>query len=54
MKINASLEAVRSKKDATDDIEQTIVFHVWVTADQIGELNSFYRKQLRLTLEEVP
>lgn len=52
--VNGSLEAVRSKKSATDDIEQTLVFNIWTTPDTIGQLNTFYKKPIRITIEEIP
>lgn len=53
MKIPASLESVRTKKDVSDNIVQTLVFNVWVSADQIGKLNELYKKPITITVEEV-
>jgi hypothetical protein len=53
MKLKASLEAVRTKKDTSDDIVQTIVFNVFATPDQIGMLNELYKKPIEITIEEV-
>lgn len=53
MKLKASLEAVKTRKTVMDDIVQTIVLNIYGSADQIGELNSLYRKPLEVTLEEV-
>ena len=52
MKIKASLEGVRTKKNVTDDVTQTLVFNIYVSADQIGKINEFYRKPLEITIEE--
>jgi len=53
MKLKASLEAVKTRKNVTDDIVQTIVLNVWGSAEQIGQLNALYRKPLEVTIEEV-
>ena len=50
MKIKASLESVKTRKNVTDDIVQTVVFNVYVTADQIGQLQTFYRQPIELEI----
>lgn len=52
LKLKASLEAVKTRKNVTDDIVQTIVFNIFGDAKEIGELNEFYRKPLIITIEE--
>lgn len=52
MKIKASLEKITTKKNVTDDIIQTIVLNIYVRADEIGELQTMYRKPLEITIEE--
>lgn len=52
MQIKGSLEKVASRKNVTDDITQSITFHVFATAEEIGRLNALYRKPLRITVEE--
>jgi hypothetical protein len=53
MKIPASLESVKSRKSITDDVTITLVFNVWCSPDEIGALNSLYKKPIEITVEEV-
>lgn len=53
MKLKASLESVKTRKNVTDDVIQTIVFNVYGSADQIGKLNEMYRKPIEITIEEL-
>lgn len=52
MKLKASLEAVKTRKNVTDDIIQTLILNVYGTPQDIGELNKFYAKPLEITIEE--
>lgn len=52
MKIPASLEAVRSKKDVTDDVTITLVFNVWCDPEMVGKLNALYKKPLEIEVTE--
>ena len=52
MKIPASLESVRSKKDVTDDVMITLTFHVWCSPDEVGKINALYKKPIEITIEE--
>lgn len=52
LKLKASLEAVKTRKNVTDDIVQTIVFNIFGNAQEVGQLNDFYRKPLLITIEE--
>ena len=51
IKLKASLEAVKTRKNVTDDVIQTITLNIYTTADQIGALNELYRQPLEITLE---
>ena len=53
IKINASLESIKTRKNVTDDVVQVIVFSIWTSSDVIGKLNEFYRKPIELTIEEL-
>ena len=52
MKLRASLEAVKTRKNVTDDILQTIVLNIWASAEEIGKLNTLYRKPIIIDIEE--
>ena len=52
IKLPASLESVKTRKNVSDDILQTIVLNVWGSAEQIGKLNELYKRPLTITIEE--
>ena len=52
MKIPASLESVRSKKNVTDDITITLTFNVWCTPDDVGKINALYKKLIEIEITE--
>ena len=52
MKLKASLESVKTRKNVTDDVIQTVVFNIYGTADQIGALNELYRKPIEIEVTE--
>lgn len=52
LKLNASLKSVRTQKDITEDVLQSVTFHIWGTAEEIGALNALYKLPLSLTIEE--
>lgn len=52
MDLRASLESVRTRKNVSDDVVQTIVLNIYTSSDEIGKLNEFYRKPLKVTIEE--
>jgi hypothetical protein len=53
VKLKASLESVKTRKNVTDDIIQTITLNIYGSADQIGELNTLYRKPIEIEITEV-
>ena len=52
LKFKASLEVVKTRKNLTDDIIQTVTFNIYASADDIGKLNELYRRPIELTVEE--
>lgn len=52
MKLPASLESVRSKKDVSDNVVITLVFNVWCSAEDIGKINALYKKPIELEITE--
>jgi hypothetical protein len=53
LKLNASLEAVKTRKNVSDDIIRTIVLNVYInSSSDLAELDLMYRKPLQLILEE--
>lgn len=52
MKFKASLEQIKTRKNVTDDVIQTVVLNIFVQPDEIGKLNNLYRKPLEVTIEE--
>ena len=53
MKIKASLEAVKSRKNVSDDIVQSVTFNIYGTPDQIAELLKFYQQPIEIEVREV-
>jgi len=52
MKLKAVLEQIRTRKNVSDDVIQTLVLTIYADCDQLGVLNTFYRKPLEITIEE--
>ena len=53
MRLKASLESVKTRKNVTDDVIQTVTLNIYGTADQIGKLNELYRKPIEIEISEV-
>ena len=55
MKIKASLESVSTRKDVSDNIIYKVVFTIYPMEnppDEVGVLQTFYKKPLELTIQE--
>ena len=53
MKLKASLEAVKTRKDASSDIVQTVVLNVFARPDELAELMKFYQQPIEIEITEV-
>lgn len=56
MKLNASLESVKTRKNVTDDIIYTVTFNIYPSEDppaEIGLLTTMYKKPIQITVQEV-
>ena len=56
MKLKASLESVKTRKNVTDDIIYTVTFNVYPQtnpAAEVGLLQTFYKKPIEIEVQEV-
>lgn len=47
------MESIKTRKNVSDDVIQTIVLNVYVAPEEIGALNALYKVPLEISLEIV-
>jgi hypothetical protein len=52
VKVPASLESVRSKKNVTDDVTITLTFNVWCSPEDVGNISALYKKPIEIEIME--
>jgi hypothetical protein len=52
MEFQASLEAVKTRKNVTDDVIQTVVFNIYGTPEEVAALLALYRQPIKITVEK--
>lgn len=50
--LKASLESIKTRKNVTDDVIRTVVFHVWSDDPAVmARLDALYRQPLEIAIE---
>jgi len=53
MKLKASLESVKTRKNVSDDIVQSVTINIYGRPDEIAELLKFYQQPIEIEITEV-